>query len=170
MSAKFGRKDEEKQEKIEQWRLAMQAAYVRLDGLPLIGLAVEVMTRGFGPGGPGADDDRITLGQANINAGPTAERISFEFAPERGFTFPLPTPGDFELRARIARLVAEALQELEHASLVRCQMHTSMGYLDWAATRRGRAALERGEVQRILEHMAGALRVPPPVFRTSSGT
>jgi hypothetical protein len=26
-----------------------------------------------------------------------------------------------------------------------------MGYLDWVATRRGRAALERGEVQAILQ-------------------
>jgi hypothetical protein len=149
----FGRKDEgkqDKQEHLEQWRLAMQTAFERLSALPLIELATEVMVKGFGPGGPAADDDAITLGQANANAGPTAELISFEFAPERGFTFPLPTPEDFKLRERIAKLVAEGLQELEHASLVRFQMHTAMGYLDWAATRRGRAALERGEVERIL--------------------
>jgi len=32
-------------------------------------------------------------------------------------------------------------------------MHTAMGYLDWAATWRGRAALERGEVQSILQRL-----------------
>ena len=169
MSPKFGRKDEEKQEKLEQWRLAMQAEYERLNGLPLIELAAEVMIRGFGPGGRGADDDAITLGQENAGAGPTAELISFEFAPVRGFTFPLPTSEDVQLRALIAKLVAEGLQELEHASLVRCQMHTSMGYLDWGATRRGRAALERGEVQRNLEHLPGALQEPPSMFRASPG-
>jgi hypothetical protein len=151
VAAKFGRKDDDKQERIEQWRLDMQAELERLSALPLTELATQVMIRGFGPGGPGADDDAITLGQANVGAGPTAERITFEFAPERGFTFPLPTPEDFKLRERIAKLVAEGLQELEHASLVRLQRHTAMGYLDWAATRRGRAALERGEVQSILQ-------------------
>jgi len=153
VSPKFGRADEDKQEKIEQWRLAIQAEFERLSALPLIELAAEVMIRGFGPGGPGADDEAITLGQANADAGPTAELISFKFAPERGFTFPLPPPEDFKLRDRIAKLVAEGLQELEHASLVRCQMHTAMGYLDWAATWRGRAALERGEVQSILQRL-----------------
>jgi len=151
MSPVFGRKDDEKQEKIEQWRLAMQAEFDRLSALPLIDLAAEVMSKGFGPGGPGADDDAITLGQANVNAGPTAQSISLEFAAAREFSFPLPTPEDQQLRERIAKLVAEGLQELEHASLVRCQLHTEMGSLDWAATRRGRAALERGEVQSILQ-------------------
>jgi hypothetical protein len=73
------------------------------------------------------------------------------FAPARDFTTPMPTPEDQQLRERIAKLVAEGLQELEHASLVRCQLHTEMGSLDWAATRRGRAALERGEVQAVLQ-------------------
>jgi hypothetical protein len=117
-------------------------------------MAAEVMTMGFGPGGPGADDDAITLGQASIGAGPTARDISFKFAPDRGFSSPWPTPDDIRLRERVATLVAEGLQELEHASLVRCQMHTAMGYLDWVATRRGRAALERGEVQAILQAVA----------------
>jgi hypothetical protein len=153
MSPMFGRKDEEKQgkqEQLEQWRSAMQAEFERLNALSLIELATEVMAKGFGPGGPGADDDAITLGQANADAGPTAELISVEFAPERGFTFPLPTPEDLKLRERIAKLVTEGLQELEHASLVRFQMHTAMGHLDWAATRRGRAALDRGDVESIL--------------------
>lgn len=147
----FGHKDDDKQEMLAQWRVATQAEFERLNALPMMELATEVMIRGFGPGSPGADDDAITLGQANVNAGPTAQAISYAFAPERAFTFPVPTPEDVKLRDRIAKLVAEGLQELEHASLVRCQMQTAMGYLDWTATRRGRAALERSEVQRLLQ-------------------
>ncbi len=146
----FGHKDQEKQEKNDQWRLALQAEVDRLNALPLQQLAAEVMRRGFGPGGPGADDEDVTVGQENINAGPSVPRIAGEFEPQRGFTFPVPTAEDQKLQQRIARLVAEGLQELEHASLVRTQMHTGMGGLDYATTRRGRSALERGEVERIL--------------------
>lgn len=106
------------------------------------------MIKGFGPGGPGADDDKISLGQANISAGPTASDISFELVPASGVRF----PGEEELalRSAVGKLVAEGLQQLEHASLVRAQLHTSMGELDWAATRRGRAALEQDQVASIL--------------------
>jgi hypothetical protein len=151
MSPVFGRKDEDKQERMELWRRAMRAEFDRLSALPLIDLAAEVMVKGFGPGGPGADDDAISLGQANISAGPTAGSIAQELVPDRGFTFPLPTVEDNKLEQQIAKLVAEGLQVLEHASLVRCQLHTQMGALDWAATRRGRAALERGEMHAILQ-------------------
>lgn len=63
----------------------------------------------------------IRAGQANLRAGPTAGTISFEFVPERGFSFPVPAPEDIALREQAAILVAEGLQQLEHASLVRCQ-------------------------------------------------
>jgi hypothetical protein len=150
----FGHDNDDKQERTEQWRLAMRAELGRLSALPVEELAVEVMIRGFGPGGPGADDDAISLGQANIGAGPTAGDISLRFVPDRGFTFPVPTPEDVQLRDRMTMLVAEGLQELEHASLVRCQVHTAMGTFDWAATRRGRAALERGAVEHIMRTRA----------------
>jgi hypothetical protein len=130
----FGHKDDDKQEMLAQWRVA-QAEFERLNALPMIELATEVMIRGFGSGSPGADDDAITLGQANVNAGPTAQTISYAFAPERAFTLPVPTPEDVKLRDRIAKLVAEGLQELEHASLVRCQMHTAMG--TWTGRQHG---------------------------------
>ena len=146
----FGHENDDKQQRTEQWRLAMQAELGRLSALPVEELAFEVMLRGFGPGGPGADDDASSLGQANIGAGPTAGDISLRFVPDRGFSFPVPTPEDVQLRERITRLVAEGLQELEHASLVRCQVHTALGSFDWAATRRGRAALERGAVEHIM--------------------
>ena len=156
MSPMFGHKDDEmqagsKQARAEQWRQAAQAEVARLSALPLAELAAEVMARGFGPGSRGGDDGSITVGQANAGAGPTADGISYRFVPDRGFSSPLPTAGDYQLREDVTRLVAEGLQQLEHASLVRFQLHTSMGYLDWAATRRGRAALERGEVLRLLQ-------------------
>src|ERR1035441_6971724 len=146
----FGHKDQEKQEKNDQWRLALQVEFDRLNSLQLPQLAAEVMRRGFGPGGPGADDEDVTVGQQNINAGPTAARIAGEFEPSRGFTFPLPLAEDMKLQESIARLVCEGLQELEHASLVRAQMHTASGGMDYATPRRGRAALECGEVEGIL--------------------
>ena len=68
MSPMFGHKDGEnsdknekldKQEVIEQWRQATQAEFERLNSLPLVELAVEVMVKGFGPDGPGANDDAI---------------------------------------------------------------------------------------------------------------
>lgn len=150
----FGHENDDKQQRTEQWRLAMQAELSRLSALPVEELAVEVMIRGFGPGGPGADDAAISLGQANVGAGPTAGDISLRFVPDRGFAFPVPAPEDVQLRDLMTRLVAEGLQELEHASLVRCQVHTSMGTFDWAATRRGRAALERGTVEHIMRTRA----------------
>jgi hypothetical protein len=146
----FGRKDDDKQQRLDQWRQAVQAEFDRLNTLAPSDLAVEVFTKGFGPGGPGADDSHVTVGQANINAGPTASDIAGMFVPDRGFTFPVPTSDDQQLIGRIERLVAEGLQELEHASLVRAQMHTSMGGLDFATTRRGRAALDRGDVRNLL--------------------
>lgn len=144
----LGRKDDTKQELAEQWRQTMRQELDRLADLAITDLAAEVMVKGFGPGGPAADDDAISLGQANVGAGPNAVDISAEFVPDGAF---IPTDDDMQLRVRIAKLVAEGLQELEHASLVRCQMHTSSGYFDWAATRRGRAALERNEVETLLE-------------------
>jgi hypothetical protein len=147
MTAMFNRKDQSKQESADERRQGMRAEYERLAALSLSDLAVEVMVKGFGPGGPGADDAAISLGQANIGAGPSAVDISFEFVPKGGS---FPSPDDIQLREQLAKLIAEGLQELEHASLVRCQMHTASGYFDWAATRRGRAALNQNDVAAVL--------------------
>jgi hypothetical protein len=139
----------DKQERLAQWRLAMRAEIERLSALPLTGLAAEVMVKGFGPGAPGAADPG-TLAEAVEGVAPTAGLISFEFAPDRGFSFPVPTPEDMTLRGQVTQLVAEGLQQLEHASLVRCQMHRQAEF-GWAITRAGRAALGSGEVPQILK-------------------
>jgi hypothetical protein len=155
----FGHKHEDdqgqnKQQQLEQWQAAVEAEFQRLNALSLTDLATEVMIKGFGPGGQDRDDDEITLGQQNRGAGPTVTEIASYVQPERGFEW-VPNSNEFEMVEatldRIAKLVAEGLQELEHASLVRCQLHTEMGYLDWAVTRRGRAALERGDVANVLQ-------------------
>jgi hypothetical protein len=121
--APFGRNEDrgqDKQERLAQWRLAAQAEVERLSSLPLTELAAEVMIKGFAAGAPGASDT-IGTGQGYPRAGSTAGVISFEFVPERGFSFPVPAPEEIALREQVAMLVAEGLQQLEHASLVRCQ-------------------------------------------------
>ena len=84
-------KDDDKQQRLVQWRQAVQAEFDRLNAPAPSDLAIEVFTKGFGPGGPGADDSNVTVGQANINAGPTASDLAAVLVPDRGFTFPVPT-------------------------------------------------------------------------------
>lgn len=142
------------QQQIIQWRQAAQAEFQRLYALPLADLAAEVMQRAFGPGGPGYDDDNITVAHEDSHRGPTVREISELFVPDGG-EFQVHHiyqryPEDDFLREQIIKLVAEGLQVLEHASLVRCQVHHGMGTFDWGATRWGRAALDRGEVKAVL--------------------
>lgn len=147
----FGRKEDQgqdKQERLAQWRLATRAEFERLSSLPLIELAAEVMIRGFGPGAPGAGED-ILGGRTSPRGGLTAHTISRLLVPERGFSFPVPAPEDIALGEQVAMLVAEGLQQLEHASLVCCR-RTFQEDLKWTATRMGWAALDRGEVRHIL--------------------
>lgn len=120
---------------------AVQGEVDRLDSLSLPQLASEVMTKGFGPGGPGEDaQNTVTVGGMSINAGTTVGDIASTLVPGCGAP----------LELRLARIVADGVQTLEHASLVRTQMHTSSGALDYATTRLGRAALQQGAVDRIL--------------------
>src|SRR5205809_7524181 len=111
MSPIFGHKDEENDERFEQWRRATQAEFERLNALSLADLATEVMTKGFGPDGPGADDDSITLGQANFNSGPTANDISYHFAPDWDERPPDLQHEDLMLRGRIPKLGPEGLKD-----------------------------------------------------------
>lgn len=121
--------------------------------MSLVELAADVMVRGFGPGGPGADDGapRVYAGATDFATASTPD-VADRFLPGRGFKFPPPSEDQLELRVRIIGLVAEGLQELEHASLVRISPKSVAPYVvHYATTRRGRAALERREIKGILE-------------------
>jgi hypothetical protein len=147
-----GREDEEKQALSGPWREALEAEFDRLDSLTLPRLAAEVMTAAFGPGCPGADDEEyFSVAGGNARSGPSTYRIAEVLMTSRGINFPVGPMKDRELQERIVRLIAEGLQELEHASFVRAQGHNppQVGP-DYTITRRGRAALERGEVEGIL--------------------
>jgi hypothetical protein len=158
MSPLFGHKDrQDAKDTNGQLNETLQAELDRLGSLSLQDLAAEVMVKGFGPGGPGQDDGHVTVGQQNANSGPDVYDIGHVFVDYSGtYLYGTPSPEELQWRG-ILRLVAEGLQELEHASLIRMQMHTSMGSFDYAVTRRGRAALENGEVQQILARGAAVV-------------
>jgi hypothetical protein len=131
----FGDKDakEEKQQK-------SQAAYAeveRLEALPPIQLASEVMTRGFGPGGPA---DTV----APLARGTSIRKLLQMFEPDGG--------SDSSLHDRLYDIVADSVQVLEHASLLRPDgtVGSQQGLAFYSATRWGRAALERNAVERVL--------------------
>jgi hypothetical protein len=127
---------------------AVTAEIDRISSMPLSRLAAEVMARGFGPGGPGGPGKPGTI---------EALRITLRTAPAHVSEHEIGgavTPA-FNARAATAEqhnwllyLVAEALQALEHASLVRVTWHG--GVQHYIATRRGRLAVERGMVERFL--------------------
>lgn len=107
-------------------------------------LATEVMANAFGADSPWADR-KVTVDGSTSQAGPTVGQIVTQFVgsdrwdqAKRGDSY-----------ERLKRLVAEGLQTLEHAALIRAQNHS--GLLDYALTRSGQAALEQHAVERILD-------------------
>lgn len=131
----FGDKDED-----QARNTAAQAEVDRLDALPLARLAVEVMTRGFGPEGPGGPGKPGTVEDVS---GGTVERVDVneiarQFAP----------PDDAELWRRLGYIVAEGLQALENAALVRVIWNG--GKAHYMATRCGRAAAARNRLDQVL--------------------
>ncbi|MCW2981412.1 MAG: hypothetical protein JWO14_3139 [Solirubrobacterales bacterium] len=125
---------------------ALEAEIQRLERLTLAALAVEVMTKAFGPGAECEDpQEEVTVGGPNIGAGATVEGITPDMAP--GGT----TKGaDERTRLRLQRLVAEGVQVLDHAGLIRPQMHTAMNELDYTPTRFGRKVLATGKVEGVV--------------------
>jgi hypothetical protein len=126
---------------------ALDAEIERLDRLPLGALAAEVMAKGFGPGAEWEDpEEEVTVGGPNVDAGATVVGIAATMAPGGS------TKGaDERSRLRWQRLVAEGVQALEHAALVRSQMHTAMDSLDYTPTRLGRKVLAAGAVAKVVE-------------------
>jgi hypothetical protein len=136
-----GRGDREAEEGV------LDAEVERLDRLSLPALAAEVMGKAFGPGAEWEDpEEEVTVGGPNVDAGATVGAIAAVMAPDgssRG--------SDERSLLRLRRLVAEGVQALEHAALVRPQMHTAMNGLDYTPTRLGRKVLAAGAVARVVE-------------------
>jgi hypothetical protein len=125
---------------------ALEAEIERLDRLPVAHLAATVMAKAFGPGAEWEDpEEEVTIGGPNVGAGATVAGIATEMAPGGS------TKGAEERsRLRLQRLVAEGVQALEHAALVRPQMHTAMNSLDYTPTRLGRKVLAAGAVAEVV--------------------
>jgi hypothetical protein len=122
----------------------LAAEIEQLDALPLAQLAVEIMVKGFGPDGPGGPGRRGTIEAPSVDAA----RIGL--ADIARAVSPAYAGRDVgpELQLRFSTLVAEGLQILENASLVRISWRG--GLENYLATRLGRAAVERGAVERVL--------------------
>jgi hypothetical protein len=121
----------------------LRAAGDRLEALSMSQLATEVMAKAFGPEGPGADR-KVTVDGAPVGAGPTVSAIVSLFVGSDKWD----QAKRVDSWERLKRLIAEGLQTLEHAALIRAQNHS--GILDYALTRSGEAALEQHTVERIL--------------------
>lgn len=118
---------------------ALRAEVERLGALPLKELAAEVMTKGFGPGGPAAGG---AFARPSTVAGAFIQAES-----SRGL--------DQELLNTLLQVSDEGLQVLEHACLVRFQFGLDAGTndnynLNCGVTRLGAAALEQNTVAQIL--------------------
>jgi hypothetical protein len=125
----------------------LEAEIERLDRLPLPALAAEVMGKAFGPGAEWEDpEEEVTIGGPNVDAGATVAGIAAEMAPGGS------TKGaDERTRLQLQRLVAEGVQALEHAALIRPQTHIAMQGLDYTPTRLGRTVLAAGAVAQVVE-------------------
>lgn len=124
---------------------ALGAEIERLDRLPLPTLAAEVMGKAFGPGAEWEDpEEEVTVGGAD-GAGATVAAIAAAMAP-RGSAKGV----DDRAWLRLQRLIAEAVQMLEHASLVRAQTHVATSGFDYTPTRLGRKVLAAGAVAQVV--------------------
>jgi hypothetical protein len=113
---------------------ALQAEVERLGTLSLQQLAVEVMVKGFGPGGPAAD------GPVHV------QNIAGAFSPVTSVL----GARDDESRL-LASIVAEGVQVLEHACLVRWIFSGGdTAEMYWCKTRYGQEVLEQNAVERVL--------------------
>jgi hypothetical protein len=124
----FGSKDKRATaiDRREAANAALRAEVERLEALPMVHLAAEVMVRAFTPGPSG----RLPYWMYEIIG---------NFTPEGAQSK--------DLMGRLRHVLAEGLQVLEHQSLICFYPEDVTGY---APTRRGRAALEAGAVEQAL--------------------
>jgi hypothetical protein len=139
MAALFGKKSDDGEAQATGPQAGEEIA--RLEGLALPDLAAEVMAKCFGPGGPGEPGRPGTIEAPGL----ADERVRLNDVA--GAVSPAYTAtSDATEQLRIANLIAEGLQALELAALIRVTWRG--GTEDFRATRRGRGGQERGEVQR----------------------
>jgi hypothetical protein len=129
---------------------ALQAEVGRLSSLSLVALAVEIMDRAF-TGEPGPDSDEppwpVLFGRA-----PTAYEIANWLYLPRSEELDASQPPGLMLYA----LVSEALQVLEHASLIRSSLRVGFqgaladAHMAYALTRYGVSVRDAGAVERVL--------------------
>lgn len=124
------------------------AEIARLEGMPLPKLAAEVMEKAFGGQGPGAPGVPGTIEAPSLSA----ERVRVAEVA-RVVTPAFVAANDAADQMRIGNLVAEALQALELAALVRVAWRG--GTEDYLATRRGRQAAQGGEVEALISRALG---------------
>jgi hypothetical protein len=128
---------------------ALLAEIERLESLPLNQLATEVMTRGFGPGTPGAAGSTAVVGGSVKSGG--ASIVAYTGVSQIAKAFNR-DGRDMTLIRRLHDVIAEGLQALEHAGLVRAEAlgpsgTSSAGYV---VTRVGADALQNDGVAHIL--------------------
>jgi hypothetical protein len=129
----FGR---DKREELRAWRLAALAELARLQSLTVSQLATEVASRAFGE-----------AASADSNVGHTRVDIAVLLCPDPPR---VPKGEDLELMERFGPLASQALQELEHCSLIHQSQGKTSDLMFYALTGRGLAALGSGEVDKIL--------------------
>jgi hypothetical protein len=121
----------------------MRAEIARLDAMALEQLATEVMIAGFGPDGPGAPglpgtvEDVTTTDFSRVGVNDIARRFS-PVLPGRGVSN--------DLVRTLMNLVAEGLQVLENAALVRVSWQG--GQAHYVATAAGAARCRRTRLRR----------------------
>jgi len=124
----------------EATNAAFRGEVERLEALPIAQLAVEVMAKGFGPGGYLPDFVRrepYAVAAAHVS------NIVQMFEPKGA--------RDADLSERLFEVVGEGLQVLEHESLIWGRTVAEGFGIGYALTRRGRAALEADAVEQILQ-------------------
>ncbi len=146
----FGSKEDKERDK-QGATAAVVSEADRLEALPMIELAAEVMKAAFGPGGPGAGDDNtvtvggtVTVSGAPLGRGLLLNQIAGAFDREGS---------DMTQSRRLQRLVAEGVQLLENAALVRPVVGGPAGggaNFSYALTRLGRRGLQHDAVEHIL--------------------
>jgi hypothetical protein len=147
MAPFFGNKEDAPTSGASDDAATMNAEIARLDGLSLADLAAEAMNRGFGPDGPGGPGKPGTIESPETSS----ERlVVLDIA--RTFTPAFAGKGVTQIQMQqFATLVAEGLQVLENASLIRVTWRGGMEH--YMATRRGRRAVENGSLAGILARL-----------------